>query len=562
MIVEILLENFLFMQRAELMFSRGLNVITGETGAGKSILLEAVKLLLGKKARNGMVLPGQTTAKIQAEFDITGLNDLSAMLEEAGFRNEETPDSLSITRTFKDEGNGRVLVNGILTTAAFLKQLGPFLMEIHGQNEHQTLLEPEVQRQLLDRTGGPTHKNNLVEIQKAFRERQKLIEKLLELENRNQQSSFRINELQAIIQELTTLNLNDPEEENQLKEDLKRLSHAEQIISSLQSAVSMLAGSEEIIGATMQTYKTSEHLKRIASFDNQVEDLYQRANGLYYELKALENNLAEIAQSTDLDPERLFQVQSRLSEISRVCRKHATDFSGLFDLKKSINAELEDLFAPDSARDKLKKELDIVDKQFIELTSKISKERKKLAEALNAKVSLEMASLGFNSAVFTATLSPVSANSHGAENVEFCVSLNPGSPGGALRKIASGGELSRVALAIKKVLARSDALPTLVFDEIDAGIGGKTAEAVAESLRSLGCEKQVILVTHLHQIAKEGSHHFMVTKSVKNEQTSVAITRVDKTERVEEIARMLGQTDLQGLAFARTLLEKKAAASA
>lgn len=560
MIVEILLENFLFMHRAELSFSRGLNVITGETGAGKSILLEAVKLLLGKKARTGLVLPGQTNAKIQAEFNIAGLTELAAMLEEAGFRNEESPEILSITRTFKEEGTGRVLVNGILTTAAFLKQLGPFLMEIHGQNEHQTLLEPEIQRQLLDRTGGTAHKNNLIEIRRVHRERQQLLEKLMELESRNKQSSTRIHELEALIQELAAMNLQDPEEEDLLKDDLQRLSHAEQIISSLQSATGMLTGSDDLTGATMLTYKASEQLRKIAGFDTRMEEFCQRASGLYYELKALEADLQAVAEGTDLDPERLFQVQSRLADISRVSRKYATDFKGLFALNKAAGIELEELLTPDLTRDRLKKELDAVEKQFSNLTEKISKERKKLAETLNQKVSHEMASLGFNSAVFNAALTPATPGSHGAENVEFCVSLNPGAPGGPLRKIASGGELSRVALAIKKVLAGSDALPTLVFDEIDAGIGGKTAESVAESLRSLGREKQVLLVTHLHQIAKEGSHHFTVTKTVRNEQTSVAIRQVENAERVEEIARMLGQTDVEGLAFARTLLEKKAAA--
>lgn len=559
MIIAISLENFLFMHKADLEFSSGLNVITGETGAGKSILLEAVKLLLGKKARPGLVLPGQTNARVQAEFDVSRLPELTALLEESGFHNDEDPGRLSITRTFKEEGNGRVLVNGILTTAAFLKQLGPYLTEIHGQNEHQTLLEPEIQRKLLDRTGSSAHKTNINELQTVYRERQRLQDKLLDLENRHQHSAERINELQAVLQELTTLNLSDTGEEESLKEDLKRLSHAEQIISGLQSAVNYFIGSEENPGAISQVYRASDGLKRIAQFDKRIEDLFQRANGLYFELKALETDMDTLAQDTELDPERLNRIQQRLADISRICRKHSTDFAGLFALKTSINEELEELFAPDSTRDKLKKELAVVEARFAELHSLISKERGKLAKALKTKVSDEMARLGFNAADFTPMLSPINPGLHGAEGVEFFVSLNPGSPGGPLRKIASGGELSRVALAIKKVLARSDSLPTLVFDEIDAGIGGKTAEAVAESLRSLGKEKQVLLVTHLHQIAKEGSCHFTVSKSVVDKQTQVKITRVSGDDRIEEIARMLGQTDLQGLAFARNLLERTAA---
>ncbi len=560
MIVEINLENFLFMRKAELSFSRGLNVITGETGAGKSVLLEAVKLLLGKKARTGLVLSGHSTAKIQAEFDISGQEELIGLLDESGFSNEENPAMLSISRTFKDEGNGKILVNGILTTSTFLKQIGPFLMEIHGQNEHQTLLHPETQKHLLDRTGNQQHKNNLVELRQLHTERQRLSEKLLELENRNQQSAEKINELQATIQELTALNLTDQDEENLLKEDLKRLSHSEQIISSLQAAVSLLSGADETIGATMQSYRASEQLRKIASYDSRLEECFERSSNLYYELKALETDLEAMAESTDLDPERLQKVQERLALISKTCRKYHTDFPGLFELKDAVNKELEELMTPDQTRDRLKKEYDLIDRQFSDLTKRVSSERRVLSGALNKAVSKEMSSLGFNSAQFRAELIESAPGAGGAENIEFIVSLNPGSPGGPLRKIASGGELSRVALAIKKVLANCDALPTLVFDEIDAGIGGKTAEAVAESLHSLGREKQVILVTHLHQIAKEGHHHFTVSKTVKDDQTAVAIRRVDKAERIEEIARMLGQTDQQGLEFARSLLEKRSAA--
>lgn len=559
MITQISLENFLFMHKAELDFSNGLNVITGETGAGKSVLLEAVKLLLGKKSRTGLVLPGQSQAKIQAEFKITGLSELMMLLEESGFANEEDPETLSITRTFKEEGNGRVLVNGILTTAAFLKQLGPYLMEIHGQNEHQTLLDPDIQKQLLDRTGGSSHKANLLELQAVYRERARLQEKLLELENRHQHSAERIAELQAIIHELTALNLCDPEEEENLKADLKRLSHSEQIINNLQSAASSISGSDDSQGIIAQMYRASDSLKRISQYDNRIEELFQRSNGLYYELKALESDIEGLAADTDLDPEKLNQIQARLADFSRVCRKYSTGFHGLFELKQKSETEVEELLAPDSTKDKLKKELDAVEAKFKTLHTSVSKERAKLAATLEKKVSEEMQHLGFNAAIFKAALTAVKPGAQGAEAVEFTVSLNPGSPGGPLRKIASGGELSRVALALKKVLARSDALPTLMFDEIDAGIGGKTAEAVAESLRSLGNEKQVLLVTHLHQIAKEGKCHFTVSKSVSNDQTRVSIKPVSGDERIEEIARMLGQTDKQGLSFARNLLERTAA---
>jgi DNA repair protein RecN (Recombination protein N) len=555
MITEIQLENFLFMHKADLSFSKGLNVITGETGAGKSVLLEAVKLLLGKKSRAGIVLKGQKQAKIQAEFDIQGQTALQKYLEEAGFNNEEDPDTLSITRTFKEDSNGRVLVNGLITTSSLLKGIGPYLMEIHGQNEHQTLLDPVTQRELLDKTGNSDFHEKLNKLKEIYKSRKDLQEKLEELESKSQHAAERIEELEAIKKDLDELNLSDPNEEEELKETLKKLSNSEQIINALQGSLACLAGSDEVSGATMLSYKASEMLRKVADYDSEIEDYYKRITDLYYELKSLESDIEAKAENSDLDPEKLFEIQSRLSDIQRISRKYSTDFAGLFELSESCDKELSELTEPDQSRNKLLKELEQINKEFNALVSEVTKDRTKLAQTLNKSVSHEMEHLGFNSAVFEARLEPIEPASHGAENVEFYVSLNPGAPGGPLRKIASGGELSRVALAIKKVLANSDKLPTLVFDEIDTGIGGKTAEAVADSLRSLGEQKQVLLVTHLHQIAKEGTHHFTVTKSVVDNQTEVNINRVEGENRVEELARMLGRTDEDGLTFARSLLK-------
>lgn len=558
MIQEIRLENFLFMRNADLTFCKGLNVITGETGAGKSILLEAVKLLLGKKARSNIVLPGHSTARVQAEFDISSQPELYKFLESSGFINEDDVSCLTISRTFKQDGAGKILVNGILTTVSFIRQIGPFLMEIHGQNEHQTLLLPEMQRKYLDRTGGEKHLKRLETLGQIFQQRQQLQQKFLELEQSQQNSSQRIKELQEIIQELEMLNLSNQNEETELKDELKKLSHAEQIISFVQTAQLALSGEEDVPGATSRCFKAADNLRKISEFDPKIAKAEERAMGLFHELQDLEAELSIVAEDTDLDPDKLYVIQARLSEISRVCRKFGTDFNGLITLLEKANEELSELYAPDSNREKIRKALDEINAKLTKITDQVSKERTLLAFSLSKSVSNEMESLGFNSAIFEVVLSPVPIGQNGAEQIEFNVSLNPGSPGGPLRKIASGGELSRVALAIKKVLAQSDSLPTLLFDEIDAGIGGKTAEAVAASLRALASEKQVLLVTHLHQIAKEGNYHFTVSKTVDNDTTKVSIQKVKGDERIEEIARMLGQTDSEGIAFARNLLQKTA----
>ncbi len=556
MIQEIHLENFLFMQQADLCFGKGLNVITGETGAGKSVLLEAVRLLLGKKARSGIVLPGKNSARVQATFNISTLTELKMLLEESGLNNDDDPDVLIISRSFKEDGSGKILINGMITTASLIKQIGPYLMEIHGQNEHQTLLVPETQRKYLDRTGTDSFLQQLAELKVLYQKYQELQQRYLEIEQRQRHSAEKIQELQLILQELESLNLTDSEEEDKLKEDLQKLSHAETIINMLQSAVNALNGGDDNSGATSMSFKAAECLRRISAYDSRIARAEARAESIFHELRDLESELTDLAESTDLDPDRLYQIQARLSDISRTCRKYGRNFQQLFELHQQVKDQLAELYEPDSTREKVKKALEDIKRKFEIATDTVSQQRRKLAAELEKKVSREMQSLGFNSADFKVTLTPATPGPNGAEQVEFMVSLNPGAPGGPLRKIASGGELSRVALAIKKVLAQSDELPTLLFDEIDAGIGGKTAEAVAGSLRALARQKQVLLVTHLHQIAKEGNLHFMVSKQVKQNQTAVEIRTVANDERVEEIARMLGQTDAEGLAFARTLLQK------
>ena len=558
MIQEICLENFLFMTKAELSFCRGLNVITGETGAGKSVLLEAVRLLLGKKARSGIIMPGKQSAQVQAQFCISDQTELQKFLESSDFLNEDSPEILTISRKFRQDSPGRIMVNGMLTTVGFLKQLGPFLMEIHGQNEHQTLLQPDTQRKYLDRTGNQAHSNKLRELKTVFKERQKLQQAFLELEQRQQHSTQRIQELQDLLQELEKLGLNDENEEENLKEELKKLSHSEQILSMLQTASIAMQGEDDISGATSLCYKASDSLRQISEFGPELESVFLRANNLYHELQDLESEITSLAETTELDPDKLYDIQARLSEISRVCRKHNCSFKDLFDLRARASNELSDLFEPDNKRQKLRRQLEDINSKFNGLLKEIKTTRKKLATKLEKAVSKEMRNLGFNAANFQVRLQDITPAQNGSEQIEFMVSLNPGIPGGPLRKIASGGELSRVALAIKKVLAKNDDLPTLLFDEIDAGIGGKTAEAVATSLRSLAAEKQVLLVTHLHQIAKEGNYHFSVIKKVEKDSTIVEIELLEESKRVNEIARMLGHTDTEGIAFARNLLQKSA----
>lgn len=557
MICDLELENFLFIPEAHLEFHDGMNVITGETGAGKSVLLEGIKLLLGKKARPGLILQGEKLARIQARFDLSKNAGAREFLSIEGLLNEDSENELIISRTFKAEGGEKMFVNGVMTTISRLRALGVFLMEIHGQNEHQTLLDPKVQRHLVDRTGNEFFQKKLVDLGKVYQQKKALNSALECLREKLIECDARVEELQEIKTSLETLNLSSPEEEENIREELNRLSHFEQIIEAYSVCHGVFSGENENEGISQLLYKGRESLRRIFEFDAESKAFFSRIDSLYQEAIDIQKEMSAKTSDRDFDPDRLGYLQSRLSEISRLCRRYKTDFSGLFLMRGTVERELVELSSPETTIRKHEEELKKVNGVFENLVGEIGEDRKKLSQKLEKSVTSEMQHLGFTSPRFSVAISSCEFGPDGGETLEFKVSLNPGTPGGALRKIASGGELSRVALAIKTVLAKGDELPSLVFDEIDSGIGGETAGAVARSLVKLGKEKQVILVTHLHQIAKEGSRHFIVEKKVKDAKTRIEIQEVQGKTREKEIARMLGQTKEEGLQFARAILRQK-----
>ncbi|MFZ2959081.1 MAG: DNA repair protein RecN [Candidatus Ozemobacteraceae bacterium] len=556
MIAELELENFLFIPHTHLEFHDGLHVVTGETGAGKSVLLEAIKLLLGKKGRAGLVMSGRKTARLQARFDLSRVPAARAYLSDIGLTNDDSPEMLTISRTFKQEGTEKVFVNGIMTTTSSLRELGRRLMEIHGQNEHQTLLETRVQRGLLDRTGGEVHQKKLSDLAHCHEARHGVYARIDNLESRIKEGVARQEELNRTISDLTALHLSRPDEETLLLEEANRLQHGEAIGEALQAASTALSGADDQEGAVRLLHRGREALRRVTEHDRSLAPLADRLESLYSEASDLEIETSRAADRLSFDPERLGFLQARLGEIGRLSRRYGCDAAGLFSLLEKAETELGELTTPDSTREKLKKEAKVLDEEYNRFAREITVGRKKLGARLEKVVSAEMTDLGFPQARFSIAFSSVEPGPDGAESVDFVVALNPGVPPGSLRKIASGGELSRVALALKKVLAQSDELPTLIFDEIDTGIGGVIAEAVAKSLKSLSADKQVILVTHLHQIAKEGTKHFTVVKSVEDGATVVAIEEVRDGAREAEIARMLGATGREGLAFARSILKE------
>ena len=559
MIKELHLENVLFIKESHLEFRPGLNVITGETGAGKSILLESIKLLLGKKGRSGLVLPGREQARVQAEIDLHGQEGVKLALQELGLLNEDDPERLIIVRTFRATGSDKVMVNGSLTTTSALKQIGVYLMEIHGQNEHQTLLENRVQRRLLDRTGGTAHLKKLEELSDLYKRSREACRHLQEMEAKLSRGTSRLEELQILLKELETLALTSPDEEMNLREEANRFMHVETIASGVAEAKQAFSGEENRQGISQLARIARDQISNAVEHDPGLKPFLERLKSLTIESGDLEQELERFSEHLVYDPVRMALLQDRLGTIGRLCRRHSCDGAGLFALSDALKREIGELTAPDNTLARIRNELLELEKYLKKVAGLVSERRSRLAETLGRQVTKELTTLGFPYARLLVALQPCELGPEGTETVEIQVAFNPGAPAGALRKIASGGELSRVALALKKVLARNDDLPTLIFDEVDTGIGGTTAEKVARCLKDLSAEKQVLLVTHLHQIAKEGEAHFVVGKTVfKGKETRIDIAEVSGTAREEEIARMLGDVSKKGQAFARSLLRGEA----
>lgn len=556
MLKELILQDFLFVEYVELDFDKGLNVITGETGAGKSLLLEGIKLILGKKAKSGLVKNRKNITKIHAIFDVSRQNNVIEILKNYDLLDSDSPNILSITRTLKQEGSDKIFVNGILTNLSVIKELGKHLIEIHGQNEHQTLLLPDIQLELLDRYGGINHQQNTFEAKKIYLELKKLKNELESIEKQKKYNISRLAELEESIQTIENLNLSDKHELSNLQQEAKLLANLEKIAKNLISIRNLIDGVDDTIGVFQAVKKVKDQVSEIAQYYENAQGLVNKINTIYLELADFSHEISKLADKIEFDPERLNYLNERIANIDRVCRRFNTNFEGLFETLENLKNEYSYLTAPDFKIDALQDKINKLEVEFNVIINKISTERKKLAEQLKNDIMKSLDGLGFGRVEFEIRLNKIEPSAIGAESVEFLVSLNPGVEPEPLKKVASGGELSRLALAIKQVLAQADELPTLLFDEIDTGIGGKTAETVANKLHDLSKHKQIILVTHLHQIAKEADAHFVVEKKYKSNDTIVEIKKISGQQREVEIARMIGNTDQKTQEFAKKLLEE------
>lgn len=554
MLVHLSVHNYAIVEHLDLELAAGMTVITGETGAGKSIMLDALGLALGDRADSGVVRPGADKADILASFDVSAIAEARDWLAE---RDLEQDGPCILRRVITAEGRSRGYINGSPCPLGDLKALGELLIDIHSQHEHQSLLKADTHRRLLDEYAGS--QDLARQVQLAAQRWKQTRQELDRLSRSGDEQRARHQLLSYQLDELENLALGE-NELDALETEHRTLSNAGALIGACRQVVDMC--SESDAGNVLSVLTASLH--RLTAFQSQPQALAEAVNLLSSAQIQVEEAVGELnrfVDNFDADPNRLQQLEERMDAIYSLARKHRVQPGELLDLQQRLLDELEALNADDEAVERLGEELAAYERHYQEKAAELGTLRRQAAPQLATAVETEMQRLGMPGGRFAIELSDTpqaEPQANGLEQLEFLVSANPGQPLKGIAKVASGGELSRISLAIQVITAQTSRIPTLVFDEVDVGIGGPTAEVVGQLLRRLGERGQVLTVTHLPQVAAQGHQHLFVHKERGSSETRTAVANLKKTERIEEIARMLGGVDLtkESLAHARKMVDR------
>lgn len=531
---ELRVRDYAVIDEARLELGPGLNVLSGETGAGKSILVGALSLLLGERADTDVVRAGKESAVVEAVFDVSGRDEIRERCREAGL---DVDDGwLILRRELQREGRNRVWANGSPTTVSLAGELGSDLVDLHGQHEHQALLRRADQRRILDAYAGAGERADRVE--ELYRERQELLERAEQLRQEADDLDERADYLRFKADEIEEAEL-EPGEQQELEDEARRLSNSEELISLSGELYRELYGSENsLVDRLGQLRRSISELADIDTGAGEFTELYE--TGLH-SLQELGRRLGEYQGSVDHDPARLDAIRSRLDEIYRLQRKYGETIEEVLAEGREARGELDRLERSDEEIEALEARAAEIREELASAADELTRARREAAGRLEDEITEILPGLGMEEGRFQLHFEERDEpGPHGAEAVEFRVTLNAGFDPGPLSRIASGGELSRVMLALKTVLADVDEIPCLVFDEIDAGVGGEVAHKVAERLGSVADRHQVFVITHLPQIAARADAHYRVEKSQSGGRAATRVRLLEGDERVSEVARMLG----------------------
>jgi DNA repair protein RecN (Recombination protein N) len=552
---EIRIKNYAVIEDLSLRLEAGLVALTGETGAGKSIIVGALSLVLGERATTDVIRAGEDRAVVEAAFDISQREDLKSRCDEAGI--DAADGWLVLKREVNAGGRSRAWVNGSPATAAVMGEFGQALVDLHGQHEHQALLHAGPQRQILDAYAEATAL--AADLRACWTALNELRRKRAEISERRARTEERAEFLRHQVDEIEAAELSEADEDLRLADEERRLAHAEELLDRADGLYEAVYSSDGALYGRLGALR--RELDALAKVDPTAQaEFAELFDTAYYTLEEIGERLSAYRSTIDLSPAKLEQVRHRIDGLYRLKSKYGPTLEDVIEAGKRARQDLDAVDLAGFELEEMKREEERLSEELNGLAKKLSRSRRKAAKSLAAEVAEILPELGMPDGRFEVALPErTEIGSAGAEEVEFRVTLNKGFEPSALSRVASGGELSRVMLALKTILARLDRTPTLIFDEIDAGIGGIVGQKVAERLRTVAGHHQVFVITHLPQIAALADHHLLVTKESRGRKTATSVSELSSDERVKDLARMLGGDPEreESLEHARALIDGK-----
>lgn len=553
MLTQLNILNFIIIDQLTLDFKKGLSVITGETGAGKSILIDALTLVLGGRADSNLVGPFGDKCDLTVCFDLDTIPTARQWLQEHDFSTDSSEECI-IRRILLRDGKSRQMINGYSVTLAQLKDFLPLIINIHSQNQQQLLTKASYQRELLDSfCNQPKDLEQVKNCYHLYTNNQKA---MLSLKQLQQNSEVQQELLLYQLEEFNKLALL-PGEYDQLDKEHKQLANADQLITDCQTVLSQIADQEERNAADL-LYQAQHTLSTLQQYDDKLSIASEMINHSIIHLEEAKNELRAFTQQIEVNPNRLTWVETRLSKIHDLARKYQTTPQQLYEVQLNLQQQFQELKEACNQYDQLFEKDQELMKNYQIVAKSLSQHRKQTAKLLSDQITQQIHQLGMPGGTFKVEVEETNEiTAYGSDHIEFVVATNPGQSQQPLSKVASGGEISRIALAIYVATAEKKTTPILVFDEADVGIGGGTAAIVGRLLKSLSNNAQVLCITHLPQVAAFGDHHYQVQKDIKSKQTKSSIVALSEEERIAEIARMLGGLTIteKTLAHARELID-------
>ena len=538
MLLEISIKNFAIIEEISLNFEKGMTVLTGETGAGKSIIIDAMNMMLGSRATTDVIRHGAPKAEIEGLFAVESNRHLTAIFEEQGL---EWTDELIIRREILQNGRSVSRINGQMVNLSVLKAVGQHLVDIHGQHDQEELMRPQLHITMLDEFGDAAFFQTKAAYRQTFEDYKRLRKQVVELQRNQQENKARIEMLEFQIAEIEAASL-EVDEDVRLEQERQRLLNHKMIADTLTNAYTMLDA--EDFSSLANVRSAMNDLESIEEYDPSYKELSGQLAETFYALEDITKRLEDVVDGLEFDGNRLMQVDSRLDLIHSITRKYGGQVKDVLEYLAQITKEYSLLTGSDLSSEELEKELKRLEKSLVTLAQDLSDQRHALAQALENEIQQELADLYMDKARFQVRFSKAKFNREGNEAVEFFISTNPGEDFKPLVKVASGGELSRLMLAIKSAFSRKEGKTSIVFDEVDTGVSGRVAQAIAAKIHKIGQNGQVLAISHLPQVIAAADYQFYIEKISDAHSTVSTVRLLNREERIEEIAKMLAGEDL------------------